>query len=533
MVAAVETHFMSVEALARAVAQGSAEAEGSVLVVFAGDGLVMSEEARRIVAPALAAVERAARAAKFKGKKGAVLDLFAPQGLGVDRLLVFGVAKSKEEGGPEPEPESVRRLNLGGAALGRLGASERAFVLFEAPDEESSPEEAADFALGAVLRAYRFDTYRTKKSDDDKPTTVRLAIGVASPEAATRAYASREALAEGVLLARTLVNEPPNVLHPEEFARRAAQLEDVGVDVEILDEPALRELGMGALLGVGQGSVRESRVAIMRWNGAGAEDQPVAFVGKGVCFDTGGISIKPASGMEDMKGDMAGAACVVGLMRTLARRKARVNAIGAIGLVENMPGGEAQRPGDIVRAMSGQTIEIINTDAEGRLVLADVLHYVQDRFKPRFMIDLATLTGAILVALGTDHAGLFSNDDELAGRLMEAGVETGEKVWRLPLGHAYDKLIDSKFADMKNTGGRHGGSITAAQFLQRFVNKTPWAHLDIAGTGFSTPPTDINQSWASGFGVRLIDRMMHDQYESREERRDEGCVVLPSRTPIA
>jgi leucyl aminopeptidase len=252
----------------------------------------------------------------------------------------------------------------------------------------------------------------------------------------------------------------------------------------------------------------------MRWNGAAStSEKPVAFIGKGVCFDTGGISIKPAAGMEDMKGDMAGAACVVGLMHALAARKAKVNAIGAIGLVENMPDGAAQRPGDIVKSLSGQTIEIINTDAEGRLVLADVLWHVQTVYQPQFMIDLATLTGAILVALGNEHAGLFSNNDQLAARLEAAGLATGEKVWRMPLGPAYDKLIDSKFADMKNVGGRHAGSITAAQFLQRFVNDCPWGHLDIAGTGMASPQNDINQSWASGWGVRLLDRLVSDHYE--------------------
>jgi leucyl aminopeptidase len=320
------------------------------------------------------------------------------------------------------------------------------------------------------------------------------------------------------VLARDLVNEPPNVLYPEEFARRAEALTKLGVEVEVLDARKLEKIGMRALLGVGQGSRKESRVVIMRWNGAkpgskAAKAKPLAFVGKGVCFDTGGISIKPAAGMEDMKGDMAGAACVVGLMHALAGRKAKVNAIGAIGLVENMPDGNAQRPGDIVTSLSGQTIEIINTDAEGRLVLSDVLWYVQDRFKPAFMIDLATLTGAIIVALGNENAGLFSNDDALAEKLAVAGKATGETVWRLPLSAGYDKIIDSKFADVKNSGGRHGGSITAAQFLQRFVNSTPWVHLDIAGTGMGSPSTETNRSWGSGWGVRLLDRLVADHYE--------------------
>jgi leucyl aminopeptidase len=290
-------------------------------------------------------------------------------------------------------------------------------------------------------------------------------------------------------------------------------LKKIGLAVEVLDEKAMRKLGMNALLGVAQGSRREARMVVMRWNGGRRGADPLAFIGKGVTFDTGGISIKPAASMEDMKGDMAGAACVTGLMRSLAVRKARVNAVGVIGLVENMPDGNAQRPGDIVTSMSGQTIEIINTDAEGRLVLGDVLWYVKQRFKPQFMIDLATLTGAIIVALGTEHAGLFSNNDALADRLSLVGEATGERVWRMPLAPEYDKLIDSKFADMKNTGGRHGGAITAAQFLQRFVDATPWAHLDIAGTGISSPQTDINKSWAAGWGVRLLDALVAEYYE--------------------
>jgi leucyl aminopeptidase len=303
------------------------------------------------------------------------------------------------------------------------------------------------------------------------------------------------------------------VLGPEEFANRAAELAKLGVEVEVLDEKALKKFGMRALLAVGQGSARESRVVLMRWNGGKASDKPVAFVGKGVVFDSGGISIKPGAGMEDMKGDMAGAACVVGLMHALAARKARANVIGAIGLVENMPDGAAQRPGDIVTTMSGQTVEIINTDAEGRLVLADVLWHVRERYKPAFMLDLATLTGAILVALAQEYAGMFSNSDELAERLAAAGQATGEKVWRMPLGPAYDKMIDSKFADMKNAAGRHGGSITAAQFLQRFVGDTPWAHLDIAGTAMNALQTETNKSWGSGWGVRLLDRLVRDHYE--------------------
>jgi leucyl aminopeptidase len=421
-------------------------------------------------------------------------------------LLVVGLGK---------EPAETDFATLGGFVMGKLGGASRAVVAFASSAGEWSAEAAADFLLGLRLRSYRFDKYKTKKKDEDENGQgAKVTIGVADVAAARQAGRAREAVADGVEMARNLVNEPPNVLFPAEFAKRAGALAKLGVQIETLDEKAMAKLGMGSLLGVGQGSEKESRLVVMRWNGAkGSKTKPVAFVGKGVCFDTGGISIKPAAGMEDMKGDMAGAACVVGLMHALASRKAKVNAIGAIGLVENMPDGNAIRPGDILASMSGQTIEIINTDAEGRLVLADVLWYVQDKYKPAFMIDLATLTGAILVALGQERAGLFSNNDELANRLFEAGKATGEKVWRMPLEAAYDKLIDSKFADVKNTGGRHAGSITAAQFLQRFVNGVPWAHLDIAGTGFGSTTTEINRSWASGWGVRLLDRLVADHYE--------------------
>jgi leucyl aminopeptidase len=400
--------------------------------------------------------------------------------------------------------------------MGRIPGSAAEVTLFaELADGSLSAKQTADLALGMRLRAYAFDRYKTKRKDDEEPKTAKsVTIAVDDPGAARRAFSPRKAAADGVDIARDLVNEPANVLYPAEFARRTAALKPLGVAVEVLDVKGMQKLGMRALLGVGQGSAHDSRLAIMRWNGGKRGEPPVAFIGKGVCFDTGGISIKPASGMEDMKGDMAGAACVVGLMHALAARKAKVNAVGAIGIVENMPDGNAQRPGDIVTSLSGQTIEIINTDAEGRLVLADVLWYVADRFKPKFMVDLATLTGAIIVALGHEHAGLFANDEQLAERLVKAGQETGERVWRMPLAPEYDKLIDSKFADVKNTGGRWGGAITAAQFLQRFVRKgVPWAHLDIAGTGMGPPATDVNKSWGSGFGVRLLDQLVADHYE--------------------
>jgi leucyl aminopeptidase len=514
MSSAVTIEFVPFDALG-APAQAFPEGAPAVLVAFAGDELALAPKTREILGAALSRYERAAAAANFKGKNGSALDILAPEGLGFDRLLVLGTGQGpKKEAVEDTLPDHV---GLGGALMGKLGRGARATVLFDLPDPPGdSAIAAAEMALGIELRAYRFDVYRTKKKDEgEREGPVNVMIAIADPAKAKAAREKGAGLADGVALARSLVNEPPNVLYPESFAERAKELTKLGVEVDVLDDEAMQKLGMGALLGVGQGSDRPSRLAVMRWNGANGpgDTKPIAFIGKGVCFDTGGISIKPATGMEDMKGDMAGAACVVGLMHALASRKAKVNAIGAIGLVENMPDGKAQRPGDIVKSMSGQTIEIINTDAEGRLVLADVLWYIQDKYKPAFMIDLATLTGAILVALGQEHAGLFSNNDELADRLIKAGKETGEKVWRLPLGPAYDKLIDSKFADMKNTGGRHGGSITAAQFLQRFVNKVPWAHLDIAGTGMGTLATDINQSWASGWGVRLLDRLVADYYE--------------------
>jgi leucyl aminopeptidase len=484
---------------------------GGAYVIFVGSDLKCGRSVSRLLGAGAGLAASAAKIARFHGKSLTALDIIAPHGMAAERLLVIGLGNSKEQA-------EIDFPTLGGFVFGKLGAARQAYVAFEPPKGAWGAEAAADFMLGARLRAYRFDKYKKKKREKDEETrgAAVVTIGVGDVEGARHAARAREAVVEGVDLARDLVNEPPNVLYPAVFAERAETLAKLGVQVDVLDEKAMARLGMGALLGVGQGSARESRLVVMRWNGARGKTRdaaPIAFIGKGVCFDTGGVSIKSAAGMEDMKGDMAGAACVVGLMHALASRKAKVNAIGAIGLVENMPGGEAMRPGDILTSMSGQTIEVINTDAEGRLVLADVLWYVQDKYKPALMIDLATLTGAILVALGHEHAGLFSNNDELAARLIAAGAASREKVWRLPLGAAYDKLMNSKFADVKNAGGRQGGSITAAQFLQRFVNDAPWAHLDIAGVGMGAPANEINQSWGSGWGVRLLDRLVADHYE--------------------
>jgi leucyl aminopeptidase len=478
-----------------------------VLVAFCDDTLKFGAATRKALGPVANLVKRAAATNQFKGKSGSTLDILEPEGIKIQRLLVIGTGKSSDL-------KEKNFLKFGGVLAGKLNSgSEAVTIMAELPDGVMEPGQAAAIASGVRLRAYRFDRYKTKKKDEDGGLRAQVSLAVDDVATARKMFAGTGHVVDGVVLARELVNEPPNVLYPEEFARRAARLRKLGVIVEVLDVKAMTKLGMGALLGVAQGSARPGRTVIMRWNGGKSGGEPVAFVGKGVCFDTGGISIKGAASMEDMKGDMGGAACVVGLMHALAARKARVNAVGAIGLVENMPDGNAQRPGDIVTSMSGQTIEIINTDAEGRLVLADMLWYVAKKFKPKFMVDLATLTGAIMVALGTEHAGLFCNNDELAERLVQAGQETGERVWRMPLAPEYDKLIDSQFADMKNTGGRYGGSITAAQFLQRFVDNTPWAHLDIAGTAMGAPKTDINQSWGSGFGVRLLERLVADHYE--------------------
>jgi leucyl aminopeptidase len=409
---------------------------------------------------------------------------------------------------------------LGSQAVARLLTSgEKAATLLlqmpKAATADDDAEAAARVALGATLRAYRFDVYRTTQKKTEKPTLAKVNVGAADTGDAKKAWRSGEAVAKGITFARDLVTEPPNVLFPEEFVKRARKLEDVGVEVEALGEKEMTKLGMGSLVGVGLGSERESQLLVMQWKGARDRNaQPVAFVGKGVTFDTGGISLKPGPGMDAMKYDMGGAAAVTGLMCALANRKAKVNAIGICGLVENMPDGKAQRPGDVVKSMSGQTIEILNTDAEGRLVLADALWYCQDRFKPKFMVDLATLTGAIVIALGHENAGLFANSDELAERIAAAGRATGERCWRLPLSEGYDKAIVSEIADMKNVGDRAAGSITAAQFLQRFVNDVPWAHIDIAGMAWSKKDQGTVPKGATAFGVRLLDRFVADNYES-------------------
>ena len=489
--------------------------KSGAVVVGVWEDRALTGPARRLDEATQGAVARAVAAApRFHGKKNELVPVIGPPGLPVSRIVLVGLGK--------PKAVDARLLeDLGGtlaAHLNSAGESEATFAVDLGDGAPVKPAEAAAcLAYGAALRSYRFDKYRTKQKPEQKPSLSSITVSAASPGEAKQAYQALGAAAEAVAFTRDLVSEPANELYPESMAERASALAGPdlpGLTVEVLDENRLSELGMGALLGVAQGSVRPPRVVVMQYRGVAADVAPLAFIGKGVTFDTGGISIKPAGGMWDMKWDMAGAGVVIGLMRLLAARGARVNAVGLVGLVENMPSGAAQRPGDIVRSMSGQTIEVLNTDAEGRLVLADVLWYCQDRFKPTAMIDLATLTGAVIVALGHENAGLFANNDELAERLVAAGKAVGEPVWRLPLAESYDRAIDSDAADVKNIAGdRAAGSIIGAQFVQRFVNNVPWAHLDIAGVAWSKKDAPTVPKGATAFGVRLLDRFVADHYE--------------------
>ena len=462
------------------------------------------------------AISRALAAdVRFSGKKDELLALIAPAGLALSRIVLIGLGNPADL-----TPLSFERLGGGLVAFLNQQGERAAGVRIDLPAGAPVLPAAAAAALaeGARLRSYRFDKYRTKEKADAKPTLSALTVMTDVAAEAESAFAGRQKVAEAVFFGRDLVSEPANIVYPDSFAERCKPLADLGIVVEVLDETVLAELGMQALLGVGQGSARASRVVVMTWHGdpEAAESAPLAFVGKGVTFDTGGISLKPAAGMEDMKWDMGGGAAVAGLMKALAGRKAKVNAVGLIGLVENMPSGTAQRPGDIVTSMSGQTIEVINTDAEGRLVLADVLWYAQQRFKPKLLIDLATLTGAVMVALGNENAGLFTPDDELADRLSAAGRAVGEKVWRLPLEDAYDKELESLAADMKNVAGsRWAGSAVAAMFLKRFVKDVPWAHLDIAGVTWTGKDLPAVPKGGTGFGIRLLDRLVAEHYEAR------------------
>ncbi len=455
-----------------------------------------------------AVVGHAVEATRYTGEAGSIVDLYLGEGDGARRTLLTGTGSFAKDGTNGYE-------KAGGALAAKLltsGATTLVIDLSEL-DAADKAQAAAHVAFGAVLRAWHYD-YRTKVPAKSKPSLAGIVI-VGGGDGAAAAWDALKPLADGIAFTRTLVTEPANIIYPESFVERCQALTALGVEIEVLDEEAMAALGMNALLGVSLGSERPARLLAMRWNGTGdAGNPPLALVGKGVTFDTGGISIKPAAGMEDMKWDMGGAGAVAGAMHALAARKAKVNVVGVCGLVENMPDGKAQRPGDVVTSMSGQTIEVINTDAEGRLVLCDALTWVQRTYQPKTIVDLATLTGAMIVALGHEHGGLFANDDTLADQLKAAGTASGDKLWQLPMGDAYDKLIDSPIADMKNVGPRDGGSISAAQFLKRYIDEgVRWAHLDIAGMVWAAKPGTLYDKGATGYGVRLLDRFVADNFE--------------------
>jgi leucyl aminopeptidase len=460
-------------------------------------------------APAAALARVSAPSARFSGDAGAILELFVPEESGARRILYAGIGAGSNGAGFAAE-------QLGAAISARLLCSgeTRAVIDLTGLDLADRADFASRVALAAKLRSWRHDVYRTKLPAKARPTLTEIVV-VGAGDNIEQKWAHRNAAAEGVAFTRTLVAEPANIIYPESFVDRCMELEDLGVEVEVLDEDDMAAAGMGALLGVSQGSARPARLLVLKWDGTnGGEPDAVAFVGKGVTFDTGGISIKPAAGMEDMKWDMGGAGAVAGVMKLLALRKAKAHVVGVCGLVENMPDGLAQRPGDVVTTMSGQTVEVINTDAEGRLVLCDALTWVQRRFKPKTIVDLATLTGAMIISLGHEYGGLFSNSDELAEQLTNAGRKAGDQLWRMPMGDPYDKLIDSPIADMKNVGPRYGGSITAAQFLQRFIDEgVRWAHLDIAGMVWAAKPGLLWDKGATGYGVRLLDQFVADNFE--------------------
>jgi leucyl aminopeptidase len=491
-------------------AKSETSKKGNVVFLI-GEDLKFSEKLNTLDGSAGGTIRKTLKIAGFKAGKGKALSIYDIEGY--DRVILLGTGSSKD--GVQSEQDVVA---LGGQLAAYLLAEkiDKAGVFIEKPLAGFEPNSAAaSMAAGARLRSYRFDKYFTRQKEEDKPKLTHITFYVPDVKTAQGKYVAASAAVDGVYYARDLVSEPPNVLHPESYAEKVKALKSLGLKITVLDEKQMLKFNMGALLGVGQGSIRESRLVIMEWQGAAHKTaQPVAFVGKGVTFDTGGISIKPAANMDEMKYDMGGSAAVVGVMIALAKRKARVNAVGVIGLVENMPDGNAQRPGDIVTTMSGQTVEVLNTDAEGRLVLADALWYTQEKFKPQCMVNLATLTGAITIALGDQYAGLFSNNDVLSERLTKAGEEVKEPLWRFPMNKDYDKLMDSKVADMQNiSSGKGAGSITAAQFLQRFVNNVPWAHLDIAGMAWARKNRDVIPEGASGYGVRLLDRFVANYYE--------------------
>ncbi|MHA6261702.1 leucyl aminopeptidase [Arenibacterium sp. CAU 1754] len=474
-----------------------AEAKGRVAVLVTPDGK-MDPAVRRVNRLTKGAVARLMESERFeKVKSGQVVTLAWPVGMAAEALDVLVLARNCT-------PLEARKA---GAALGKLKAKKPVSLMV------GNLRTAANLALGMVLRDYTFTVHKT--GEDASETPAEVVVYHTNPQEISVQAAPMLAVAEGAHFTRDLINEPANVLTTTEFADRLADMKSLGLKVEVLDEDKLGKLGMRTLLSVGFGSDSPSKVVVMEWNGGAKGDAPLALVGKGVVFDTGGISLKPASGMEDMTMDMGGAGVVAGAMRALALRKAKANVVGLVGLVENMPSGRATRPGDVIRSMKGDTVEIINTDAEGRLVLCDVMWYAQERFKPAGMIDLATLTGAIVIGLGHENAGVFSNDDALCNAFLKAAEGEGEGAWRMPLGKGYDDMLKSRIADMKNVGGRPGGSVTAAQFLKRFVKEeTPWIHLDIAGVASVKADTDFAPKGATGWGVAALSRLVQDKFES-------------------
>ena len=466
---------------------------------------IAKDEAVEAHVPAGIADIAKAAAAKFTGEAGSIVELHAPVDGNVRHVLLVGTGAD------------LAADKAGGALVAKLLTTETGLVVdVTGVDGGQRAGFAAKLAQAAMLRSWRYDVYRTKLPEKQKPTLAEVEIVVGDAvKAAEDAFAPLKAAAEGAALTRMLVTEPANILYPESFVERVqGEMKGLGIEIEVLDEPAMRKLGMGALLGVAQGSVRPPRLLVMKWDGTGGKADPVAFVGKGVTFDTGGISLKPGPGMEDMKWDMGGAGAVAGAMKALALRKAKAHVIGVCGLVENMPDGNAQRPGDVVTSASGQTIEVLNTDAEGRLVLCDAIWWVQQAYHPKTIIDLATLTGAMIISLGHEHGGLFANDDGLADQILAAGKTVGEKLWRMPMGEVYDKMLDSPIADMKNIGPREAGSITAAQFIARFVDEgVKWAHLDIAGMVWASKPGTFWDKGATSYGVRLLDQYVKDALE--------------------
>jgi len=455
------------------------------------------------------ALSRATKARDFSGKAGQLLEVPSPKGLDNSAICLVGAGKRKEL-------DLLAAEALGGRVVAKyLRDGEKALIFGLDGFADDDAGLAARVAFGARLRSYSFDKYRTTAEKSELPSLTKIAFHSAKSTAVKSAYAELDKIADGIFLTRDLVSEPANILYPESFAQRCKELESLGVKVEVLGEAQMKKLGMGSLLGVGQGSVKESKLAIMKWMGGPKSQAPVCFVGKGVCFDTGGISLKPGPGMGDMKWDMGGAGAVTGAMAALAGRKAKANVIGILGLVENMPDGNAIRPGDVLTSMSGKTIEVLNTDAEGRLVLADALTYAQQKFKPSAIIDLATLTGAIIISLAHEYAGVFSRHDDIAAKLDAAGKVTGDRVWRMPVDKAHEDMIKSPIADMKNIGGREGGSSTAAAFLKQFVDDSvPWAHLDIAGMAWTEKETPIVPKGGTGYGVRLLDEFIRTNYEA-------------------